>query len=173
LGPVGDPQTSDLAGGVISGNDLIVRLPPAVGALPVLSGVAVQQSRPPAYRRYGQRIELDNVRGGGVSVGWYRKGHGRLAFGFVEREAGRIEMQGTQCVGRPARILRPPAQCAKHRVPLVEIQASSLLDECCASGRAEEIGDGDATPRAQVDDAALGRSPRMPVGDLNIDVVFV
>jgi hypothetical protein len=121
VGRVGDRQTSDLAGGVISGNDLIARLPPAVGAVPVFSRVTVHQSGPPAYRRRGQRVELDNLGRGGFTMSRHREDHGRLAFSLVEREAARIEMQRTKCVGRPTRILRSTAQCAEHRVPLVEI----------------------------------------------------
>jgi hypothetical protein len=82
-------------------------------------------------------------------------------------------MQRAERMGGAARLPREMAEGAKHRIALVAIQTPSLVDEDGACRLTEQIGNRNATSRAEVDDTALRGAPWLSIGGLDVDVVFI
>lgn len=173
VGRVRNRETSDLARRVVSCDDLITWLAPAVVAVRVLAGISADHRRPPARGRRRQRIELDELSRGLVAAGWHGEGHRRLTLRFVEREAGGIESQRAERGRCPTGGVRQRAQRTKHRIALVLVQPAALLHERGSGRCAEQIGDLDAPARTQIDDPALAGAPGILVGGLEVDVVLI
>lgn len=157
---------------VVTGDDAIVPLVPAVVAGTIRRCAGRRKARPPPHRIDSNGIELDAVAGRPLSAPRDVEGHAGFPVDLRKLEAAFVEMELSQRLGAARRARRAGRTFVQDGIAGELVPMAAAVDQRFADAAAEEVADRRRRTRPQIEHAAPCRMPRRRSGDVDIDVIL-
>ena len=170
---IGDRDARDVARRIITRDDVVVAVVPAIVIRRIGARQEWQNVLPPRCRIDREGLELDHVSRRARPVPGNAERDGRIAVDVVDAEASLIELEMRERLGGSAISRGHRGARSLDGVARGQICGTSACNELARFRSAEDVGERHGLAGSQVDHSATCRMPRRVPGNRHVDVILV